>query len=184
MKKTDVFRKIVFLLSILVLMTTAAFAQNADKNEQGLDRKVVKEILQLPYYGVFDIIKIKVEDDTVTLLGQVMYPTTKEDAEKRVRKLEGVKEVKNEIEVLPLSRFDDRIRYRVWRSIANKGSLYRYLLGANPSLRIIVNDGRVSLEGFVNSKGDYDLAYIAAREVPGTFEVKNNLEIVQENKKL
>jgi hyperosmotically inducible protein len=88
-----------------------------------------------------------------------------------------VRRVINNIEVLPVSPNDDRIRLRVQRSIADKGSLYRYMLGANPSIRIIVKNGRVMLEGYVANEADRNLANIAAREVSGTFEVTNNLKI-------
>ena len=182
MKKINKLKKFIFLVLVLTLSASSVLAQKMDDTRTNLREKATKEILKLPYYGVFDAIKLKIEGDTVTLLGQVMNPTTKEDAENAIKKLDGVKTVKNEIKVLPLSRFDDNIRYKVWQSIANKGSLYRYLLGTNPSMRIIVKDGRVSLQGFVNTKGDYDLAYIAAREVPGTFAVENDLEISKDEK--
>lgn len=161
------------VVSVLVLAGTATAQNEIRKGE--LNEKIVKQILKLPYYDVFDSIKFSESDGTVTLMGSVMQPSTKENAEDRVKEIDGVKEVINNIEVLPLSRFDDTIRYRTWRSIANKGTLYRYLIGVNPPMRIIVNDGRVSLEGFVNNEVDSNLAYIAAREVPGTFGVENNL---------
>jgi hyperosmotically inducible protein len=170
------------ILSVALVALTAGstFAQTSAMAQTDLQKKVFKEIISLPYYGVFDNIKFKTDGDTVTLLGEVMYPTTKESAENVVEDISGVKKVVNNIQVLPLSRFDDTIRYRTWRSIASKGSLYRYLIGANPSMRIIVNDGRITLEGFVDSQGDANLAYIAAREVPGTFAVENDLQIVRE----
>jgi len=79
-----------------------------------------------------------------------------------------------------LSPSDDRIRYRLLRTLSNTGALYRYFLGANPGIRIIVNRGRVSLEGYVDNKGDANLAYITARGVPGTFAVTNNLKVLAE----
>lgn len=170
----------IFSVAIIALAFNGIYAQQMNTSQAEIEKKVVKEILSLPYYDVFDSIKFKVEGNTVTLLGSVMQPTTKESAENVVEDIEGVERVVNNIEVLPLSRFDDTIRYRTWRSISNKGSLYRYLIGVNPPMRIIVNDGRVTLEGFVNSKADSDLAYIAAREVPGTFAVVNNLQITKE----
>lgn len=171
---------LIFSVAIIALAFNGVYAQQMDATQTEMAKKVVKEILSLPYYDVFDSIKFKIEGNTVTLLGSVMQPTTKESAENVVEDIEGVEKVVNNIEVLPLSRFDDTIRYRTWRSISNKGSLYRYLIGVNPPMRIIVNDGRVTLEGFVNSKADSDLAYIAAREVPGTFAVENNLQILKE----
>jgi len=83
----------------------------------------------------------------------------------------------NNIEVLPLSSFDDSIRARTYRAVFRSGSLYRYAMGANPSIHIIVRNGRVKLEGVVSSQMDSQLAYMAARGVPGVFEVTNNLHV-------
>jgi hyperosmotically inducible protein len=85
--------------------------------------------------------------------------------------------VVNNIKVLPLSRFDDSIRAATYRSIANMGGLHRYLMGANPSIHIVVDRGHITLEGFVSGKGDRNLAYVAARRVSGAFSVTNNLRV-------
>lgn len=142
---------------------------------QEVTRKVRKELVTLPWTGVFDNLEYKVEGATVALYGQVVRPTTRSDAESRVRRIRGVERVINNIEVLPLSPFDDRIRRRAYYTIFNTGGLYRYAQGANPSLRIIVNRGRLTLEGVVANEGDRRLANIAARGVAGVFEVTNNL---------
>jgi hyperosmotically inducible protein len=102
-------------------------------------------------------------------------PVTKSDAEKRVRSLRGVTNVVNNIEVLPVSPADDSIRVRIYRRIAGTGGLYRYMMGNNPSIHIVVNNGHVSLEGVVSNNGDKTLAYMAANQVPGVFSVTNNL---------
>ena len=138
-------------------------------------KKVRKELVTLPYTGVFDNLAYKVEGDTVTLYGQVVRPSTRKDAERRVRRVAGVARVVNQIEVLPLSSFDDSIRVSTYRELYRAGGLYRYFLGANPSVRIIVNRGHVTLEGFVANEGDRRLAGIIARGVPGSFSVTNNL---------
>lgn len=142
-----------------------------------LNERVRKELVTLPFYGVFDNLAFKREGATVTLYGQVVRPTTRSDAENRVKRLDGVERVVNNIEVLPLSRFDDDIRLRTYRTVFGTAGLYRYALGANPSLHIVVDRGRVTLEGVVGNKGDAQLAYIAARGVPGVFEVTNNLRV-------
>lgn len=147
-----------------------------------LERQVRKEILTLPYYDVFDAIGYQINGNTVTLNGYVVRPITKSDAGNSIEDINGVGRVVNNIEVLPLSPFDDRIRQRTLQTLANRGGLYRYFLGANPSIRIIVNRGRIQLEGFVNNKGDYNLANILARSVSGTFGVKNNLKIVSDSR--
>lgn len=166
-----------FLLFFLMFGTLSAgnvFAQSSGR----LDRQIRREILTLPYYGVFDAIGYTVNGDTVTLNGFVVRPTTRSDAEESVADIDGVRRVVNNIEVLPLSPSDDRIRNRVLQTLNRGAGLYRYFLGANPAIRIIVNRGRISLEGFVDSKGDSDRAYILTRGVPGTFGVTNNLRVI------
>jgi len=142
-----------------------------------LNKKIRKELVTLPYYGVFDNLAYKVEGGTVTLYGQVVRPTTRSDAAKRVARIPGVNRVINNIQVLPLSSFDDSIRRNTYRAIARSGGLYRYMMGANPSIHIVVDRGHVTLEGVVANRGDATLAYMAANQVPGAFSVKNNLRV-------
>jgi hyperosmotically inducible protein len=142
---------------------------------QQVSKRVRKELVTLPYYGVFDNLAYKVEGDTVTLYGQVVRPSTRSDAARRVAKIKGVQRVVNNIEVLPLSGFDDGIRAEAYRTIFNTSSLYRYGMGSNPSLHIVVNRGHLTLEGVVGSRMDKQLAEFAARSIPGVFSVTNNL---------
>jgi hyperosmotically inducible protein len=174
--------RILALVAMLAIATTAALG--APKTTDGqfmsqeqVSKKVRHELVTLPYYGIWDNLAYKVEGSTVTLYGQVVRPSTRKDAERRVRKIKGVEQVVNNIEVLPLSSFDDSTRVRTARALSRTGGLYRYLLGANPSLHIIVNNGHVALEGVVANKGDRQLAYIVARGVPGAFSVTNNLRV-------
>jgi hyperosmotically inducible protein len=141
--------------------------------------EVRHELVTLPYYGVFDWLEAEVlPDDTVVLRGAVTRPTLKSDAEARVRRLEGVAKVVNEIEVLPLSTHDDEIRLATYRAIFNYNSpLLRYSLRAVPPIHIIVKNGRVTLKGVVASETDRQLAYTAARGVPQVFEVTNELQV-------
>lgn len=176
------FRKYFLLAAIvaglLIVGGQSAWAQNGSK----LDRQVRHEILTLPYYNVFDAIGYEVNGDTVTLNGYVVRPTTKKDAGESVADIDGVRRVVNNIVVLPLSPNDDRIRQRVLQAMVNRGgSLYRYFMGTNPSVRIIVNHGRVSLEGYVDRKADSNLAYILTRGVSGTFGVTNNLQVMKDD---
>jgi hyperosmotically inducible protein len=113
----------------------------------------------------------------VTLVGQVRKPTLKSDAERAVKNVEGVDTVDNQLEVLPLSPNDDRIRLRVYRAIYRTSSLERYAIQAVPPIHIIVKHGNVTLEGVVASQMDKNLANIKARGVPGTFKVTNNLRV-------
>lgn len=146
-------------------------------------KKVRKELVTLPYYGVFDNLEYKVEGDTVTLYGQVVRPSTRKDAERRVRRIAGVARVVNNIEVLPLSGFDDSIRASTYRTLYRTGGLYRYFLGANPAIHIVVNRGHVTLEGVVANEGDRRLANIVARGVSGAFSVTNNLRTDDDNRR-
>jgi hyperosmotically inducible periplasmic protein len=137
------------------------------------------ELLTLPWYGVFDWLEGNVgTDGRVTLRGWVVRPTTKSDAEARVKDIEGVTTLNSEIKVLPLSPNDDRLRRALYLALFSGDSpLFRYALGANPSIHIIVENGRAILKGFVSSEADKNLANVRARNVPGVFEVKNELMV-------
>jgi osmotically-inducible protein OsmY len=111
----------------------------------------------------------------VTLLGQVTRPTLKSDAERVVKKIEGVEKVNNQIEVLPVSPNDDRLRKALFNAIYGYAPLQRYGLGSNKPIRIIVKNGHATLEGVVDSKSDKDLVNIRANGVPGVFSVTNHL---------
>lgn len=145
-------------------------------------REVRHELVTLPYYGVFDWLEYEVKpDNTVVLRGQVVRPTTKSDAEGRVKDVDGVSRVVNEIGVLPLSPNDDRLRRALYRAIYGTNSpLFRYATQSVPPIHIIVRNGRATLKGVVANKGDANLAYIRARGVPGLFEVKSELKIESE----
>jgi len=169
--------KLMSFLALVVLVGSVVTVSAAPSTPQGTMTKVRKELVTLPYYGVFDNLEYKVEGDTVTLYGQVVKPTTRKDAERRVAKIEGVDHVINNIEVLPPSRFDDSIRARTYRAVFRSGGLYRYAMGANPSIHIVVKNGRVALEGVVSNRMDSQLAYMAATAVPGVFSVTNNLRV-------
>ncbi|MCB1023120.1 MAG: BON domain-containing protein [Acidobacteria bacterium] len=167
-----------FSLCFLGLTTSGAFAQTATNIPRSqIDREIRKEILSLPYYGVFDAIGYKLDDGSVSLNGYVTRPYTKREAEEYIKDIDGVTAVENNIKVLPVYSSDNRIRVKVYRAIANQPGLYRYLLGSAPSIRIIVNHGYVSLEGFVTFESDKTLAGIAAREIFGVINVENNLKV-------
>ena len=178
------------ILSIAVLgfsftnVEARSFSNDGTISQQKtIEKKVFKELIKMPYYGLFDQISFEVDGDTVTLYGKVYNGVNRKSAERRVEKIEGVANVINNIELLPLSRFDDSIRIRTVRAFNNRGNLYRYLLGANPSIRIIVENGHITLEGYVNNRGDAKFANIIANTVPGTFSVTNNLVVAGESKR-
>jgi hypothetical protein len=177
--------KLVLVIAVLAFSFVGVNAQGLSVNYTNqIEQKVFKQLINLPYYGVFDHISYQVEGNTVYLYGKVNNAVNKKDAERSVKKVQGVRNVVNQIEVLPLSRFDDSIRLRTLRTFSTRGgSLYRYFLGNNPSVRIIVDRGNITLEGVVASRGDSNLANILANQVAGVVSVKNNLQIERDNRR-
>jgi hyperosmotically inducible protein len=168
---------LIAVVSLLFILPVIAQAQVAPKSEDRITREVRHELLMLPYFGVFDNIEYKVNGSTVTLMGQVVRPSLKSDAENVVKHIEGVERVDNQIEVLPPSSQDDRIRLELFRAIYGYAPLQKYALGVQKPIRIIVKSGHVTLEGVVDSETDKNLVEVRAKSVPGTFEVKNNLRV-------
>ena len=181
MKMKAIVNRMTALVAALVLTVSVAAAAPADQMAERvayeqLAKKVRKELVTLPWYGVFDNLEYAIDGSTVTLSGQVVQPSTRRDAERRVSRLKGVERVVNNIEVLPLSGFDDSIRVRTYRALMGWNSpLFRYGRGTNPSIHIVVRGGHVTLEGVVSNEGDRRLAYMLANGVPGVFSVTNNL---------
>ena len=139
------------------------------------------ELVMLPYYSVFDDLEFTVDNGAVTLLGDVTRPSLKSDAANVVKRIPGVTNVVNNIKVLPLSPFDNRIRVATYRSVFGAAGLYRYAMGTNPSIHIIVENGHVTLKGVVANEGDKNIAYIRANGVPGVFSVTNNLLVEEKS---
>jgi hyperosmotically inducible protein len=148
-----------------------------------LEKEIRHELVMLPYYNVFDWLTFKVDGSKVTLMGQVVRPTLKSDAERVVKNIEGVESVDNRIEVLPVSPNDDRLRIALFRAIYGHPTLQRYAIQSVPPIHIIVKNGQVTLEGVVASKADKDIAGIQANSVPGVFSVTNNLRVEGESSK-
>ena len=144
--------------------------------QERLLKEVRHELVMLPFYGVFDNLTYRIDGYEVELGGQVTRPTLKTDAERAVKTIEGLEKVINNIEVLPLSPNDDRIRLAVYRAIYGHSALNRCALQAVPPIHIVVKNGNVTLEGVVANKSDSDIANIQARGVPGAFGVANNLK--------
>jgi hyperosmotically inducible protein len=165
------------MLTIGVCSANAAAPHNQRDDGASLSKQVHRELVTLPWYGVFDNLEYTINGSEVILTGQVVRPITKSDAETSVKKLEGVTRVVNNITVLPLSEFDDQIRRAEFRAIFSGASLGRYAMGPVPSIHIIVNNGHVSLDGVVSNQMDYNIANIRANSVPGVFSVTNNLRI-------
>ncbi len=149
----------------------------SEKSQTRLQKEVRHELVTLPFYDVFDNLAYRVDGTDVTLLGQVTLPNKKSDAETAVKQIEGVGRVINQIEVLPVSPNDDRIRLAVYRAIYGTPGLDRYSLRAVPTIHIVVKNGNVTLEGAVGTEMDKTLAGIKANGVSGVFSVKNNLQV-------
>lgn len=150
-------------------------------SQSGVER-IIKEVhhqlVLLPFYSVFDNLEYQVsQDGTVTLMGQVLDPTLKPDAENVVKKIEGVTRVVNNIEVLPTSPNDDHIRRAVYRAIYGNEVLSPYELRAVPPIHIIVKNGHVTLVGVVARQMDKQVAEMQAKSVPGVFSVDDQLRV-------
>jgi osmotically-inducible protein OsmY len=149
------------------------------KAVERIQKEVRHELLMLPYLGVFDNLAYKVDGYSVTLYGQVTRPVLKSDAENVVKRIEGVEKVDNQIEVLPVSPSDDRLRIQLYRAIYGYEPLQRYAMPVIKPIRIMVKNGHVTLEGVVDNEADKILAGTRANGVPGIFSVANNLVVAK-----
>lgn len=167
--------------ALLGLAAFAAQNQPAKTFSPKAQARIVKEvrhqILMLPDFGVYDNIAFQLKGYDVTLVGQVSRPLLKSEAERVVKKIEGVERVENRIEVLPVSLNDDRVRRDVFEAIYRYGPLEHYGVGSNRPIHIIVNNGHVTLEGVVDREMDKNLAGMRANGVFGVFSVRNNLVV-------
>jgi hyperosmotically inducible periplasmic protein len=158
--------------------TQSSGMSGADQRSQDrIVREVRHELVMIPQLSIFDNLAYKVNGSTVTLLGQVRNPIIKDEAQSAVKHIEGVQQVNNDIEVLPTSQNDDRIRQQVARAIFNEPRLFEYAIQSVPPIHIIVKNGHVTLEGVVANQGDKDVAGIRANGVPGVFSVQNDLQV-------
>jgi len=171
-----------------MMTPAAAFAQKdhndafvrGQANETRIAERVRHELVMLPYYSIYDDLAFRVDGGTITLLGAVTRPTLKSDAENVTKRVEGVTQVNNQIEVLPLSPMDWQIRHAVARAIFGDPSIGdRYGDQALPSIHIIVKNGNVTLEGVVANEGDKNLINIRANGVPNVFKVQNDLIVAK-----
>jgi len=144
-----------------------------------LNKEVHHRLAMLPWYGVFDNLEYSINGNNVTLSGQVVRPSTKRDALAAIKHIEGVGNVVDNITVLPPSGFDNQIRRAEYRAIFSEAQLSGYSMGVNPSIHIIVNNGHVTLVGYVDNETDVHLATLRANSVPNVFSVTNNLKVGQ-----
>jgi hyperosmotically inducible protein len=178
----NVIRKVIL---VAIFVATAVNSQavspqtvSAEDKAQGrIAREARHEIVTLPYFDVFDNIELRLDGYTLTLSGQVTKPSLKAEAESALREIEGVERVVNNIEVLPLSPNDDRLRMATYHAIYGFSPLLRYAMPPLKPIRIIVKNGNLSLEGVVDTEADRNLVRIRANGVSGLFSVTNNLRV-------
>ena len=156
---------------LLLVVSTPAFAQ---KENLQIFRDVQREVLRYPHFTIFDSVNAQIDNGIVVLTGKVTMPYKRDDIARRVNRLTGITEVQNRIEVLPASQFDDELRYRIARAIYSNPHFTRYGSMVNPPIHIIVERGRVTLEGVVNSDVERMLARSIATSF-NAFEVNNAL---------
>ena len=177
-RRYSVLSMIVIVSLFLLPYSFAQSKQDVKENQARLIKEVRHELVMLPNYSLFDNLEFQIAGvDTVILSGQVTRPILKSEAENAIRRMERVGKVVNNIEVLPLSPQDDRLRTVAYKTIYSKSGLERYAQQAVPPIHIIVKNGRITLTGTVASQMDKDLAGIAAQGIPGTFGVTNNLVV-------
>lgn len=180
MKRTMSYR-LARIGAILTLATSAAFAQQhqwAGRSLDALEWSIHDRLAALPSHGVFDSLRFEVQDNTVTLSGQVVKESVKQNAERAVMRLPGVSKVVNTVEVLPSSRADDALRMNVYRAIYENQSLDKYGTRAAPPIHILVKNGWVSLEGVVDSHSDRGLVH--SRVLRVTSHVSDNLRVASQ----
>jgi hyperosmotically inducible protein len=184
-KEAHMVRRTTLAVGLLAVVINAGFAfagLASDRGRMDVSARVRRELAGLPYTGIWDWIEAEIRaDGTVVLRGQVIQPSSKSDAEFRVRRIESVAKVVNDLHVLPLSQADNDIRLAVYRSLFNINSaLVGYALGANPSIHIIVENGRVALKGVVSNAIDRQIASVKVKSVFGVFDVDNQLRLPSE----
>ena len=169
----------IFLLSLIQVgmasIPKGTLPTSINQQTDELQDRVRHSLLMLPYYGVFDALSYSVQGDTVTLTGEVRRPLLKSEAEAAVRKIAGVANVVNNIEILPLSPMDDSLRLRIYRAIYSQPGFEKYGIQAVKPIRIIVKNGNTTLYGVVATQLDKKLAEMAARNVPFAFSVTDKL---------
>ena len=180
-----------FVLGLVTLSAAASAAMNTVVvNPFQLATKIRQELVTQPYYSIFDNLRFRIDGPKVTLLGEVWWPNLKNSAERVVANIEGVTSVENQIEVLPTSFYDDRLRLVTARALFSHPVLSKYvwpgvsfgLLPHRSDIHILVKNGHVTLEGVVLRKTDSDVASLVANHVHGVFSVTNNLHVTNPKK--
>lgn len=162
--------------AVLMLATTLGAGSNTiDRKDVQVARDVATSVDRYTQFTIFDDVNAYVKDGVVTLSGKVTMPYKRNDIAKRVAKVDGVREVRDEIAVLPVSQFDDELRYRIARSIYGNSNFWNYAIMPSPPIHIVVEHGRVTLTGVVGSNVDRMLAQALATQF-GALSVTNALK--------
>jgi osmotically-inducible protein OsmY len=172
-------RLIPFVLGILML-GSVALADAGDRKDLQVFNDVASTVNHYAQFTIFDNVDVVVKEGTVTLTGDVTMPYKRDDIEKRVAKVDGVRQVRNEIKVLPVSQSDDQLRYRIARAIYNDPNFWNYAIGPNPPIHVIVEHGHVTLAGVVNNDTDRLIARSLAHQFPAmsvTNDLKTDAEV-------
>jgi hyperosmotically inducible periplasmic protein len=171
------FARSVTAFALVAALSAPAFAQD---NKLQIFRDVQRQVLRYAHFTVFDSVGAEIHDNGVlTLTGKVTMPYKRDDIEQRVSRVAGVQRIENKIEVLPVSQFDDDLRWGIARAIYSNPAFSNYAGTVNPPVHVIVERGRVTLEGVVNSEVERAVARSIAGS-SGAFEVKNELKLDKE----
>lgn len=173
------FRRIVLAAALLLALHAPARADDANLQ---LFKDVQKQVLGYPYFSVFDMVHMRVDNGIVELTGKVTMPYKKSAIEQRVMRVAGIRQFRSTIEVLPVSQFDDSLRLRIARAIYGHSNFWGYGTMANPPIHVIVENGRVTLDGVVNSQVDRMLARSIASGFTSFGPIEDNLKTDAEMK--
>jgi osmotically-inducible protein OsmY len=168
------------ILALVIGATLSATAAGADTGEGRKDLQVFndisKAVTRYSQFTIFDSVDASVKDGVVTLTGRVTMPYKKDAIVRRVAMVDGVRQVRDEVTVLPVSQFDDRLRYRIARAIYGNPNFWNYAIMADPPVHIVVEHSRVTLTGVVQSDVERMLARSIAGSQFGVMSVVNNLK--------
>jgi osmotically-inducible protein OsmY len=179
----DMWMRIAAIALVATVTTSPVWAGQAERKNQQVVRDISRQVTGYTRFTIFDDVDAQVDKGVVTLTGKVTMPYKRKDIERRVSEVEGVSEVHNKIEVLPVSSYDDQLRFRIARAIYGNSTFWRYASMANPPIHIVVNRGHVTLTGVVGSEVERMLARSLATQF-GAFSVTNNLKTDAEMKTL
>jgi hyperosmotically inducible periplasmic protein len=168
-------RQLLLVAAAFLIAAGPASADTGDRKDLQLFNDVAASVNHYTQFTIFDDVDVEVKDGVVTLSGNVTMPYKRNDIHERIAKVDGVRQVRNNIKVLPVSTTDDQLRYRVARAIYDNPHFWNYAIGPNPPIHIVVEHGHVTLTGVVNNDTDRVIARSLAYQFPA-MSVKNNLK--------